>query len=84
MVRDGTAVSCTLIDISQSGMAFECDPELRFATGELLPNLTVRFDEHIAYKGVARVGSIRDQDGITIVGVSFERAVDRRRRDPRS
>jgi extracellular factor (EF) 3-hydroxypalmitic acid methyl ester biosynthesis protein len=72
VIREGNAVSCTLIDISQSGMAFECNPELRLSTGELLPNLTVRFDEHVAYKGVARVGSIREQDGITIVGVSFE------------
>jgi extracellular factor (EF) 3-hydroxypalmitic acid methyl ester biosynthesis protein len=70
--REGNAVTCTLVDISQSGMAFECNPSLQLSTGELLPTLTVRFDAHVAYQGVARVGSIREQDGVTIVGVAFE------------
>jgi hypothetical protein len=31
----------------------------------------VRFDEHVAYRGEARVSSARDHDGTQVVGVSF-------------
>ncbi|MGZ6123404.1 MAG: PilZ domain-containing protein [Myxococcales bacterium] len=70
--RGGDAVSCTLVDISQNGVALACDPEMPLTTGELLSELTIRFDQHVAYKGTARVGSVREQDGVTIAGVSFE------------
>jgi extracellular factor (EF) 3-hydroxypalmitic acid methyl ester biosynthesis protein len=41
------------------------------AAGETLGELTVAFDEHVAYRGEARVGSVRENAGVTVVGVSF-------------
>ena len=71
--RDGKdPVRCTLVDISQNGVAFEWAAPLDpIAHGELIPSMTVGFDDHIAYRGEARVGSVRDQGGVLIVGVSF-------------
>jgi extracellular factor (EF) 3-hydroxypalmitic acid methyl ester biosynthesis protein len=72
VIRDASTITCTLLDISQSGVAFECGSALPLAAGDLLPSLTITFDDHVAYKGVARVGSLREQDGMTIAGASFE------------
>jgi hypothetical protein len=69
---DDARLRFRLVDISQSGVAFECAPTVPFSSGDVLPELTVQLDDHIAYKGVARVGSLREQDGETIAGVSFE------------
>jgi extracellular factor (EF) 3-hydroxypalmitic acid methyl ester biosynthesis protein len=73
VVRAGgrDAVRCALVDISQNGVAFEWIPESPPAPGDSLAELTVGFDEHVAYRGEARVGSVRDQAGTTVVGVSF-------------
>jgi extracellular factor (EF) 3-hydroxypalmitic acid methyl ester biosynthesis protein len=68
---NGKVQSCELFDISQNGVAFEWPiapmPEL----GTLLRNLAVRFDEHEAYRGQVCVSSIRQDQGRSIVGVSF-------------
>jgi extracellular factor (EF) 3-hydroxypalmitic acid methyl ester biosynthesis protein len=69
---DDAPLRFRLVDISQSGVAFECTPSAPFSNGDVLSELTVQLDEHVAYKGVARVGSLREQDGETIAGVSFE------------
>jgi len=70
--REGCSGRCTLLDISQSGVAFECSREFPLTAGDLIPVLTVKFDEHVAYKGTARVGSIREHDGVAVAGASFE------------
>jgi hypothetical protein len=67
----GAPVRCALVDISQNGVAFEWAPLEPIAHGELISGMTVGFDEHVAYRGEARVGSVRDQAGVLVVGVSF-------------
>jgi SAM-dependent methyltransferase len=68
---------CLLVDLSQNGVAFEWEQDLPIAPGETLSHLTVGFDDHVAYRGEARVGSVREQHGVTVVGVSFvEQLID--------
>ena len=64
--------SCGLLDVSQNGAAFEWPKDLPVSMGDPLPGLAVRFDDHVAFRGEARVGSVRETGGVTIVGVSFE------------
>ena len=61
-----------LVDVSQNGAAFEWPDDLPVSVGDHLETLAVRFDEHEPYRGEARVGSVRDLNGIRVVGVSFE------------
>jgi hypothetical protein len=64
---------CPLVDVSQNGVAFEWPKDSApLATGDMLPSLTLRFDEYVVYQGAARVGSVREQDSVLIAGVSFE------------
>jgi len=63
---------CALLDISENGAAFECPKDLLPAVGDVLGNVGVRFDAHEAYRGEVRVGSVRENAGTTIVGISFE------------
>lgn len=66
----GVQRECALQDVSQNGVAFDWPSELAIAPGAAL-ELLIRFDEHIAYRGEARVGSVREQNGTTIAGVQF-------------
>jgi SAM-dependent methyltransferase len=68
----GTRYVCSLLDVSQSGVAFEWPMNLAVAVGDRLANLVVAFDEQEPYRGEAKVGSLREAQGVTIVGVSFE------------
>ncbi len=61
-----------LVDVSQNGVAFEWPGEGPVSVGDKLEMLAVRFDAHEPYRGEARVGSVRQQSGARIVGVSFE------------
>ena len=63
---------CPLLDLSENGAAFEWPEALVPAIGDRLASLNVRFDSHVSYRGEARVGSLREIDGATIVGVSFD------------
>jgi len=70
--KDKEPVRSTLVDISQNGVAFEwAQPLDPIAVGELIGQMTIGFDEHVAYRGEARVGSVREQAGVLVVGVSF-------------
>ena len=70
--KDKELVRCALVDISQNGAAFEWTQALDpIAHGELIAQLTVGFDDHVAYRGEVRVGSVREQAGVLVVGVSF-------------
>jgi hypothetical protein len=64
--------SCVLLDISENGAAVEWPKELPVAVGDKLADVLVRFDAHDAYRGEARVGSVRDLSGVTVVGISFD------------
>ena len=63
---------CQLHDVSQNGAAFEWPKDLPVAVGDKLPSVAVRFDSHEPYRGGAQVGSVREMDGVVIVGISFE------------
>lgn len=69
---EGTEHACALLDVSQNGAAFEWPKLLLVAVGDKLASLAVRFDAHEPYRGAALVGSVREMNGVTIVGVSFE------------
>lgn len=68
----GVHHSCALLDVSQSGAAFEWPSGVAVSVGDRLDTVAVRFDDHEPYRGEARVGSVREGSGVTIVGVSFE------------
>jgi extracellular factor (EF) 3-hydroxypalmitic acid methyl ester biosynthesis protein len=70
VLLDGRA--CALLDVSQNGAAFEWPRDLPVSIGDLLSGLAVRFDDHVPFRGEARVGSVREMGGVIIVGVSFE------------
>jgi extracellular factor (EF) 3-hydroxypalmitic acid methyl ester biosynthesis protein len=63
---------CQLLDVSQNGVAVEWPADLPVAVDDVLDKVMVRFDSFVAYDGVARVGSVRESDGTTVVGLSFE------------
>src|SRR5256712_7932107 len=68
----GSERMCPLLDLSENGAAFEWPSALVPAIGDRFGSLSVRFDSHESYRGEARVGSVREIDGATIVGISFE------------
>jgi extracellular factor (EF) 3-hydroxypalmitic acid methyl ester biosynthesis protein len=63
---------CALRDVSQSGVAFEWPAEIPVHQGQRL-RLALRFDDHEAWRGEARISSDRERDGV--VGASFENAL---------
>jgi extracellular factor (EF) 3-hydroxypalmitic acid methyl ester biosynthesis protein len=61
---------CPVHDVSQNGVAFEWPPDIPVEVGSNIERLEVCFDEHVAYRGDARVGSLRAETA-PIAGVSF-------------
>jgi extracellular factor (EF) 3-hydroxypalmitic acid methyl ester biosynthesis protein len=62
---------CELFDVSQNGVAFEWPSGLPVEIGTILEEIVVKFDEHEAYRGQARVSSVRHDGERTITGVSL-------------
>ena len=62
---------CELHDVSQNGLAFEWPRDVPVEVGLVLDRVAVKFDEHEAYSGAARVSSVRRREDRTIVGVSL-------------
>lgn len=62
---------CELIDVSQNGVAFVWPPGVPVEVGTILGEIVVVFDDHEAYRGEARVSSVRRDDARTIVGASL-------------
>ena len=60
-----------LRDVSQNGAAVEWPAGAEVWVGQRLEHIEVLFDDHRAYAGEARVGSVRDTDGAVVVGISF-------------
>ncbi len=87
--------SCTLHDVSTSGVAFVWPEDVPLPPGTRLGDLAVYCDDHELYRGGAKVRSVRDIAGKSIVGASFMgtpmnmedvfqlREVRERRGDPR-
>src|SRR5438105_14736574 len=65
------AVECPVYNISQNGVAFELPEGLSFRLGDVVNDLEVRFDTHVAFRGEPRVGALREIDDVRIAGVSF-------------
>jgi hypothetical protein len=67
----GALHDCALRDVSQSGVAFSWPADLPVQQGQLI-RVALRFDSHEAWRGSARIGSVREQDGGQVVGASFD------------
>jgi len=61
---------CALVDISQNGVAVVW-PEWAPVASEQRVEAVIHFDDHVAFRGEARVGSVRARDGGVVVGLSF-------------
>jgi hypothetical protein len=59
-----------LLDVSQNGVGVAWPGGLEAARRQRVPAV-IRFDGHEVFRGDARVGSIRERDGATVVGLSF-------------
>ncbi len=70
VLSNGREDSCPVRDVSQNGAAFAWSGE-PIALRQRL-TIALRFDEHESFRGEAVVGSVREQDGHTIVGISFQ------------
>ncbi len=62
---------CEIHDVSQNGIAFEWPRDVSVEIGAILDEVVVRFDEHEAYRGQARVSSVRRDGKKTLVGASL-------------
>ena len=67
----GKLRSCGVRDVSENGVAFAWTGDEPVRAGQRL-QLTLRFDAHEAFRGEGHVGSVREQDGGRVVGVSFQ------------
>lgn len=66
----GQTQSCELHDVSQNGIAFEWRGS-GLRVGDSISQLCVSFDQHEAYRGEARVGSVRQVGDKHLVGASY-------------
>jgi extracellular factor (EF) 3-hydroxypalmitic acid methyl ester biosynthesis protein len=71
VAQSGTVHRCELRDVSQNGLGFEWTADAPPELGTLLEEVVVRFDGHEAYRGRARVCSLRHDAEATLVGVSL-------------
>lgn len=67
----GKVQRCEIHDVSQNGLAFEWPRDVPVEIGLALDRVAVKFDDHEAYSGAARVSSVRRREDHTIVGVSL-------------
>jgi len=68
---DGIRRECAVLDVSQNGVAVAWPHGLPARKGRLVPAV-LRFDAHQPFDGQVRIGSIREADGATVVGLSFD------------
>ena len=62
---------CELVDVSQNGVAFVWPFGMAVEVGTILSEIVIKFDDHEAYRGEARVSSVRRDGGRGIVGASL-------------
>ena len=73
---DGAPLECAIRDVSQNGAGLDWPKGHPIGVGDRLDRIEVLFDEHRAYSGEARVGSVRElEGGYVVVGVSFRGGV---------
>src|SRR3954452_24967083 len=68
---DDLPVECGLYDVSQNGVAFELPAGISLQVGDIINDLEMRFDAHVAYRGETRVQSMREIEDVRIAGVAF-------------
>lgn len=61
---------CSVLDVSQNGVAVSWPGQIPIKKRQRLA-VTLRFDDHEAFRGEATVGSVRPQNGMTVVGFNF-------------
>jgi extracellular factor (EF) 3-hydroxypalmitic acid methyl ester biosynthesis protein len=71
LAMSDTRYRCELFDVSQSGVAFEWPSGVPVEIGTILEEIAIKFDEHEAYRGQARVSSVRREGARVITGVSL-------------
>jgi extracellular factor (EF) 3-hydroxypalmitic acid methyl ester biosynthesis protein len=71
----GATRSCPIQDISQNGAAIEWPAGVAVGVGDNLGRVQLLFDDVAPYAVEARVGSVREQDGARVVGLSFSDAL---------
>lgn len=71
VTQAGIARPCELKDVSQNGFAFEWSDGAPPELGAVLDEVVIRFDGHEAYRGRARVCSLRAGERATLVGASL-------------
>ncbi|HTQ07914.1 MAG TPA: class I SAM-dependent methyltransferase [Polyangiaceae bacterium] len=62
---------CEIVDVSQNGVAFVWPLGTNVEIGTILNEIVVKFDDHEAFRGEARVSSVRHEDARVIVGASL-------------
>jgi extracellular factor (EF) 3-hydroxypalmitic acid methyl ester biosynthesis protein len=67
---DAGTVNVPLHDVSQNGVAFVWPATRPVREGQRVA-LALRFDGHVAWRGEARVSSVRQQEGALLVGASL-------------
>lgn len=63
--------ACALHDVSQNGAAFAWPMGVPVEPQQRL-RIALRFDDHEAFRGEVQVGSVREQNAGTVVGISFQ------------
>jgi extracellular factor (EF) 3-hydroxypalmitic acid methyl ester biosynthesis protein len=72
VVLDGSRTwVCDLHDVSQAGVAFRATEPVTVAPDTPIRRLTISFDGYEAYRGEARVVSVRETSAGVVVGASF-------------
>jgi len=67
----GVVHRCELVDVSQNGVAFALPPDVPVELRQAL-RVVLHFDTHEAFRGDVHVGSVREHEGSTLVGASFD------------
>jgi hypothetical protein len=68
---DGERHRSELIDVSQNGVAFVWPVRSPVEVGSIIGEIVVMFDQHEAYRGEARISSVRRDDSRVVVGASL-------------
>lgn len=71
LTLDDQRQRCELVDVSQNGIAFLWPLGTSVEVGTVLSEIVITFDDHEAYRGEARVSSVRREDTRCIVGASL-------------
>ncbi len=69
--REGVAMPCPVVDLSQGGFAFECLDGVVVRAGDTLHGFVLTVDDEPVYSGEVRVSATRVDGNVTVVGASY-------------